>query len=217
MPYVSKAERDAASKMTRTEVLKFIQRSEDCDESEALRQMANAIGDGMLPVRWDDERSPPGTGPGPRPVTEFLDRPPTAPTYWLDVELDPGDPDRVHAAAPYDRAVNERQSGQLVFPWRFRRPLFPRVGVLHLWRVDRPKIVLLTRKTGPKTGKRSSIVNEMKSDMKNGRFTLDQLRGMSDRDLMSLYGEKFEAKRTACREARQRVLSEFDVNSNRVK
>jgi hypothetical protein len=217
LPYISKSERDAASKMTRTQLLNHIRAADHCNEQEALRQMAKAICDGVLLVRWDDARPPPSAGPGPSPMMELLDRPPTAMDYWLNAKVDPSDADRIHAAAPYDPWPDRQQDGQLRFPWRFRRPLFDRLAVLQLWPFGPAKVVpLVFRKTGPKTGKVSSIVDAMKSDIQCGLLP-DQLRQMSDKDLASKYGDKFGAKRTACREARDRAVSEIDGNSNPVK
>jgi hypothetical protein len=65
------------------------------------------------------------------------------------------------------------------------------------------------RKTGPKSGKLQSVIAAMKEDVRAGRQTVDALRVMSDKDLVS-FGRRFECARTTCREARDRVVSEFD-------
>jgi hypothetical protein len=53
-------------------------------------------------------------------------------------------------------------------------------------------------------------------DLKAQRLSSETLQKMSDKDLVDKYGEKFDAKRTVCREARDAVLTEFDGNSNTV-
>ena len=57
MPYISKAEREATSRMTWSEILAHVRDAEKCEEPEARRQIGNAIQDGALPARWADERS----------------------------------------------------------------------------------------------------------------------------------------------------------------
>jgi hypothetical protein len=66
------------------------------------------------------------------------------------------------------------------------------------------------RKTGPKSGKLQSVIAAIKDDIRAGRQTIDAIRAMSDKDLVSAYGRRFESQRTTCREARDRVVSELD-------
>jgi hypothetical protein len=66
------------------------------------------------------------------------------------------------------------------------------------------------RKTGPKSRKLQSVIAAMEEDVRAGRQTTDTLRVMSDKDLVSAYGTRFGCGRTTCREARDRVVSEFD-------
>jgi hypothetical protein len=73
------------------------------------------------------------------------------------------------------------------------------------------------RKRGPKSGKFQSIVDAIKSDLAAGHLTMEALCQMCDKDLVSKYGQQFDSKRTVCREARDRVVSEFDGISNSVK
>jgi hypothetical protein len=66
----------------------------------------------------------------------------------------------------------------------------------------------VARKTGPKSGKLQSVIAAMKEDIRVGRQTTDAIRVMSDKELVSAYGAR--SARTTCREARERVVSEFD-------
>jgi len=59
MHYISKAEREAASRMTWAEIIAHVRKSAPADEPQARQEIANAIADGMLHVRWTDERKPP--------------------------------------------------------------------------------------------------------------------------------------------------------------
>jgi len=57
----------------------------------------------------------------------------------------------------------------------------------------------------------------MKGDLEAKRITTEQLRDLADKELLSKYGAKFAARRTTCRQARDKALTEFDGISSNVK
>jgi hypothetical protein len=89
-------------------------------------------------------------------------------------------------------------------------PSFSRSNAPNIFPVKR-------RNTGPKTEKLKSIVDAIKIDIQQKRLTTDALRAMQDKELVSKYGTKVGGGRTTCRDARDRVVTEFDGNSNSVK
>ena len=132
MPYISKAEREATSRMTWSEILAHVRDVEKCGEREARRQIGNAVQDGKLAAQWADERSLWGAT---APISVPDDRPPRDVNYWLECDIDPNDPNRVREPPPYDPAlVSNRRAKQLDKARRFRAPQFPRQGVLTLWK-----------------------------------------------------------------------------------
>jgi hypothetical protein len=132
MPYVSKAERAAASRMTWSKLIAHVRDVERCDEREARRQIGNAIADRALRVRWADEHwvwgiSSPMEVPPP-------DEPPRDAAYWLDCRADDADPNRVLEPRRYDpELVDKHTAAQLDGKARFRKPIFSREQVLALW------------------------------------------------------------------------------------
>jgi hypothetical protein len=161
------------------------------------------------------------------------DAPPRDATYWMECESQATDPDSVLEPPPYDPGmVNKRTAQRLDKRRRFRKPLFKRESVLYLWpsvkaatsseaeardnavgsdTSDATNVLPFTsRKTGPKTEKLRSVINAMKDDIGAGRLSPDALRAMADKELLSKYGDRFGAKRATCREARERLLPEFD-------
>jgi hypothetical protein len=130
MPYQSKSEREAASRMTWGQLLKHVRDTDHCDDPEARRQIGNAIADGELLVRWADQRK--YLGP-PSPTQAPGDEPPRDAHYWQECETDPDDhvlephfydPDLVHKRSTKKRLDAKR---------RFRKPIFKRDQVLRLW------------------------------------------------------------------------------------
>jgi len=136
VPYISKAEREATSRMTWSEILAHVRDVEKCADREARRQIGNAVQDGALPAQWADERS--GWGAS-GPIYVPGDKPPRDVNYWLECEIDPNDPNRVREPPPpYDPGlVSNRRAKQLDKARRFRTPLFPRQRVLKLWEETR--------------------------------------------------------------------------------
>ena len=133
MPYKSKAEEEAASEMTWTELIRHVKNAEgDCAESEARRQIGNAIQDGVLTTRWDDERIRWGSS-GPLQPTE--DKPPRDAAYWLECEADSTVPDRVLEPRPYDPELVDKETAERLDRMRrFRKPLFWRDHALRRWK-----------------------------------------------------------------------------------
>jgi hypothetical protein len=129
--YISKSEREAASRMTWTEIIAHVTEAERCDENEARRQIGNAIADRMLHLWWEDQGEIP-FGSGPLQVR--VSTPPRDAAYWLKCEIDPTDPDRVHELPSYDSdLVDKRTAKRLEKTRRFRKPLFQHDEALKLW------------------------------------------------------------------------------------
>lgn len=138
-PYISVSERKAASLMTWTMLVAHVRAVEQCDEREARRQIGNAIADGRLFARWADKPTiPPVPGSEfsyimPRPTMRILapdDAPPLEATYWLECMIDSTCPDRVLELPIW---VNVHTGEALDQGRRFRKPIFRRDHVLHLW------------------------------------------------------------------------------------
>ena len=139
-PYISVSERRAASCMTWTMLVAHVRTAEQCAEAEARRQIGNAIADRRLFASWADKLTIP-----PMPGSEFLDSakqprgslapddaPPLEATYWLECMIDPNCPDRVFEP-PCPVYVNVHIGKRLDKRRRFRKPIFRRDHVLHLW------------------------------------------------------------------------------------
>jgi hypothetical protein len=78
---------------------------------------------------WADQRSDPRL-----PIAVEPDEPPRCRDYWLNVELHPGDPDKVREPRPYDPAVvTKRQAARLDRERRYRTPLFERSSAERIW------------------------------------------------------------------------------------
>jgi hypothetical protein len=136
LPYQSKAEREAASYMTWTEILKHVEKTEQCDAKEARRQIGNAIADGVLSVRWADQRKSFGSS---GPFHALTDEPSRDARYWQECTAHPNDPNLVLEPPPYDRElVDKRTAARLDKKRRFRKPMFRRDQVSLLWRQARP-------------------------------------------------------------------------------
>jgi len=131
MPYQSKAEREAASYMTWTEIIAHVKETERCDENEARTKIGNAIAARKLHVRWEDQRKIPF---GSSPLSVPDDEPPRDAKYWQECQPDPDNPDLVREPPPYDpELVGKRTAARLDKKRRFRKPWFPRDRVLLLW------------------------------------------------------------------------------------
>jgi hypothetical protein len=131
VPYISEAERKAASQMTWSEILTHVKQAEQCEEPEARRHIGNAIEDGVLKARWEDERFRWGSS---SPIHIPDDAPPRDADYWVNCKTDRKHPDSVREPPPYERGlVSRRRAKQLDKTRRFRAPLFPRQLVLKFW------------------------------------------------------------------------------------
>jgi hypothetical protein len=68
VPYFSNAKRERARWMTFEEAIAFVSRTDGCCRKEAERQLRDALGDGKLFIKWEDQRSkeigPPKDGEG---------------------------------------------------------------------------------------------------------------------------------------------------------
>jgi hypothetical protein len=212
MSYRSKAEEQSASWMTWGEILVHVQKTENCQETEARRQIANAIADRALPVRWADERKIPI---GSSPLQVLSDEPPRDAEYWRECVSDPDDPNCVRAPRPYDAALVDK-----------RKPLFDRKQALKLW----PSVLLSApsdpahagagsgnvfpigdaRRRGPKADTGSRVKESMRDDLRKGQLTVEKLASMKEVELEARYG----ASRDTCRKAREDVLSESKFVDN---
>ena len=135
VPYISKAEREAASRMTWRQILAHVTQAERCDENEARRQIGNAIQDRALTLRWAHERARWGAA---SPIYVPEDMPPRDAAFWLKCKISRRDHDAVLEPPPYDPTlVNKRRRKRLDKNRRFRKPLFLRAQVLRLWPLSR--------------------------------------------------------------------------------
>jgi hypothetical protein len=216
MLYKSKAEQEAELWVTLPQAIAHICAAVNIKKRRARQELLKALADGAFRrrhrylVRWKDEVRISAEG-----------------------EADEiGPPDSPPRGQEWLRANISWASGTVLDPfgalvdgkWHpaWRQVLLYRSKVTELWRSSPPaqksKASDLTdkRTRGPKTRKGISIVDAIRKDFKEGRLTIEKLRNMSDKELVINYGEKFDAKRTICREARKSVLTEFGGNSNAV-
>jgi hypothetical protein len=209
LPYKSKAELERDNWMTLIEAVSQICSVDNCNETDARRQLVAALRDGLRPLRWERERGDRTPRSGYSPVMVPDDAPPLG-RDWQKAEI------RWETGRVRDD-WGEYNSGK----WRVL--LIHRLDVARHWPTSKPSnavgidssdatnvLPFAGRKTGPKTGKTQSIINAMNEDIEAGRLSTDALRAMTDKELVSKYGERFSSERTTCREARKRLLSEFD-------
>jgi hypothetical protein len=219
MPYKSKAEQESERWMTLPETLAHICSVENCGEKAAQREAVKALADGVRvlgPLKWERERADRQPPFGTTSITAPTDTPPLG-AAWLEAKI-------------RWKTGRVRDDWGEYKPGKWRLLLILRSKVVNLWRLSPASISATVgntkgtnvapfthRKKGPKTAKGDSIVGAITEDIKAGRLTIEDLRSMPDKELVAKYGKNFGAKRTACREARERVLTEFDGNSNSVK
>lgn len=222
MPYKSKAERESANWMTLRQVSAHVRVVERVEETKARSEVLKALKDGAFDsrrlslIRWRDEVRISGDLPN-----EI--GPPDVPPRGLEWE-------RVNIRWTAGRVLDPHgaaESGTWQPAWRI--VWLARSKVVELWPPSQPPRTSIPddsradvtpfarRRTGPKTRKLQSIVDAMTSDIKAGRLTMDMLRAMPDKELFSKYGQRFDSRRTTCREARERMVTESDGNSNSVK
>lgn len=223
MSYKTKADRERENWMTLPQAISHIELFENFSNSEARAELLNTLEKGAFHssrrslVRWRDKFRALGEPPneiGPPDVPPRGQRWATVDIRWETGEV----------LDPYGAVEN----GKWLSTWRV--VWLARSKVMELW-PERPAshartdtgtsesnvVSLKGRKTGPKTNKLQSIVDDMKAELASNSLTIEQLRTMSDDKLVSKYGDKFDSGRTTCRDARDRVVTEFDGNSNPVK
>jgi hypothetical protein len=220
MPYKTKAEQQRENWMTLPEVATHVQSVKDLNESEARDEVLKALMDdafhsrGQTFLRWKEGIRI--LGPAPEEIGPH-DYPPRG-RKWAVTEIrwDTGE-----LLDPYGGA----RDGKWQPTWRI--VWLAKSKVIKIWPepppgLDAPpaasasaNVVLLAgHKPGPKTKKKLSMVEAMRTDVVEKRLTAEQLRDMSDDELCSKYGDKVGAQRTSCRDARGQVLTEFDgINS----
>ncbi len=131
MADIPKAQRTPPEFITRSELLAIVRAANpNKTDPERWGEAVDAIEDRKLPVRWKDPRLPRLSSP----VTTAADEPPTCRDYWLDVKIDPTNPDAVLTPRPYDPSlVDPRTAARLDRARRYRIPLFFRSAALRRW------------------------------------------------------------------------------------
>ena len=143
MPYKSKAEREATSWMTRTNLISHVQNVDCCDESKARQQIGAAIADRELLPVWTDLLEVFWKLGGKGFPIQIADKPPRDAKFWQQVQFDPADPrkgqfdpddpDRVFVGWNYDFDDPDVRE-----PW-FRKPMFWRDRAEDIWRLPDAK------------------------------------------------------------------------------
>jgi hypothetical protein len=220
MPYKTKADRRREIWMTFPEMVAYVQAAENLKtKSKAREEVLKALRDNAFRstrrarIRWAEEIELRGDAPDEIAPPDI----PPQGRQWAgaDIRWDSGEVlDRYGAV----------ENGKWVPA--YRTVWFARSKVMELWPAsltstpltvtpsrDANSLPSTKRNTGPKTKKGQSMFDAMEAELKEERLTLDELRSMPDKELISKYGDKVEAKRTACREARERVLTEFEFAS----
>jgi hypothetical protein len=131
MAYIPKARRRPPEWIKRRELLTIVRAANpNKDDATCWCQVAHAVEDRELPARWADAKA----GWPSSPIATAADEPPTCRDYWLNVEIDPSNPDAMWAPRPYDRKlVDSRTAARLNRARTFRTPLFSHAAALHLW------------------------------------------------------------------------------------
>jgi len=139
MPYKSKAEREATSWMTRTNLISHVQNVDCCDESKARQQIGAAIADRELLPVWTDLLEVFWKLGGKGFPIQIADKPPRDAKFWQQVQFDPADPrkgqfdpddpDRVFVGWNYDFDDPDVREP------RFRKPMFWRDRAEDIWRL----------------------------------------------------------------------------------
>jgi hypothetical protein len=131
--YISKAERAAKLVFAWTQLIDFVQRAAQCDESEARRQIANAIHDRQLHPKWTKEKSDPMTAFGWGGIG-LVERPlplPRSVEFWFHASQHRSDPDKIRAPQSWvrrgDAARPQRSYG-------YKKPIFDPEQARHCWR-----------------------------------------------------------------------------------
>jgi len=221
LPYKSKAEQEAERWITLPQAIAHISAADSIDERSARRELLKALTDDMFRsrftflVRWQDKTRISGEA-----TPSQISRPDVPPR-----------------GEEWTRAKIRWASGKVLDPfgalvngeWRpaWRTVLVYRSKVIELWHLSPPAKTPTAsasnehhrpsqRKRGRKPKKRMLLIDAMTMDVKRRRMTVEMLRKLPDKKLITNYGDKIGAKRTSCREARDAVLAEFDGNSNAV-
>jgi hypothetical protein len=130
MTYISKSENRSAFRIGWTELLSHVCSAEkQCEESEARRQIGNAIQDRQIRVRWADAKRSEVI----RGMTPLVDEPPREARYWWECETNL---DCVLEPSLYDpEMVDDDRKKELDKRGRFRTPIFEREDVERIWPV----------------------------------------------------------------------------------
>jgi hypothetical protein len=219
MPYRTKAELDRENWKTVPEAVEDICGADGCEVKAARDQLRKALsGGGLWPLRWQFEKR------DRTPQRKSRDS-----AFAVPDDLPP-------SGQEWSEAKIRWTQGRVRDDWgdynkgKWRVLLIHGLSVGRYWpQSPRPNvpqsggpagarvIPFARRKTGPQTGKLQSIMEAMKVDISSGRMTKDELDALADKELVLRYGKPFDSERTSSREARTRVLTEFDGNSNSVK
>ena len=141
MSYISKTKREETLWFTRTELIDHVQSVEgkNCTESEACRQIAEAIEDRELPVVWADMLKIFWKSGGSGWAIQIADKASRDAKFWQQGpfdsadpqkgQIDPADPDRVFVRWDFD--FDEPDVRGPVF----RKPMFWRARAENIWRL----------------------------------------------------------------------------------
>jgi hypothetical protein len=217
MPYKSKAEQESERWMTLPEAVDHICATDHIDVGSARRELLKALKNdafymrGIYLVRWKSTFEISGRK-HPAKLAPLPDVPPRG-QEWSQAKI------RWASGKVLD-PYGALKNGKWVPTWRV--VWLARSKVIQLWSESRrpfnaatsaagpSRANLVGRRPGPKPKKSPEIIEAIKADLKANLLTTAQLRDMEDKELCSKYGDKFGAARTTVREAREKVLTEFD-------
>lgn len=141
MIYISKPKREETLWFTRTQLIDHVQSVEgkNCTESEACRQIAEAIEDRELPVVWADMLKIFWKSGGSGYAIQIADKPSRDAKFWQQGPFDSADPQKgqIDSAEPdrvfvrWDFDLDDPDVREPVF----RKPMFWRDVAENIWRL----------------------------------------------------------------------------------
>jgi hypothetical protein len=140
--YISAAELERAKSLMWSELLALVRAANPgADGGEWRRQIADAIANRALPVRWADQGPPYELPWGLLTARGMVhgtraDAPPLDADFWLHVEVCADDSNQIREPRRYAPRT-KREAAKLDRMRRFRVPLFSRAHAERLWRARR--------------------------------------------------------------------------------